>query len=1248
LEEKYTFQRIDVSNGLVNNHVSCFIQDKKGFIWIGTSGGLSFFDGYVFKNYTAHLDDTLSLNDNQVNSLCEDSKGNIWVGTREGLNKYQPQKDKFVAIPLRGNSALYNPAVNCLFADQKGKLWIGNRSNGITLLDINTNKISIVDLNQKLPNSNCQRAITSIVQDKNNVIWIGSTSGQIDYYIPEKDEFFSVSIPIEKQTNSKWPPATLFVDSDNLLWIGYQGYGLWTYNKTTGKFREFKQNTDGTGISYTHIKQICEPEKGKIWIGIDLGGINIYDKKSGFFHYIMNNYNDPFSLSADNIYAVYPDRQGNIWVGIYNNGINFYAPSNNVFRNYYPIPGCTNCLKRHTIKALSITPDGNLWIGTSGGGFSLLNTVDDEITQLGNTRNKIADHPYTTGVYTDWDGRIWFSSYTKGVAMYDNKTKRVRTVIDLHNSPSGSYFSMLQTTPQTLWVGSFGNGAAKINLTNYTVKYFIPQRRNSHSIASLNVMSILKDQAGQVWFGTDNGLSILEEDDTLFTNINKKTNSPIKITDNSVNTMYEDADGKIWIGTNAGISVFDPKLKQTTHYTEADGLESSSISSIIADQQGMIWISTSKGIARFDTASSRFIGYDKSDGLICDVFTRNACALGKDGRLFFGGFSGLTSFYPQELLVKRTNPELVFTDFKLFNQSVRPGESSPLKEVISNTQELKLSHKDYIFSIHFAALFYAKANKIKYQYKLEGFDQDWNTVTSSQRSATYTNLPGGEYTFFVRSTNADGQWCNNTISLKIKVLPPFWERWWFFVLVGIVVIGLISMVYTIRLTIVERQKKTLKLLVEQRTKELQDTNLEITKRNEEITNQNAQISDQAKELEKHRNHLEKLVKERTADLELAKDKAEESDRLKSSFLANMSHEIRTPMNAIIGFLGLLESDSLGSDEKKQYINIIRHNSDILLHLINDILDIAFIESGQMVISYSNENLSQLINSTLVNYQTSAILYNKPELKLTESIQESHIAIRTDHYRYKQILANLINNAIKYTEKGTISVGYLLKNGKAITYVRDTGVGIPSDKLSFIFEQFTKIEDHKSKLFRGAGLGLAISKRLVSLMDGEIWVESEINKGSCFYFSQSVCVETEQILHPVEQTIKPKLAGQFSGKFILVCEDDESSFKYLQQLFIKEDIRYKRAVTGTEAVEFIREGLQPDIILMDIKMPEMDGVEAAKIIRTNFNYTKPIIAVTAFATFEERRKYSLYFDEFTTKPATIEALTLVLSKFLKEA
>jgi signal transduction histidine kinase len=560
-----------------------------------------------------------------------------------------------------------------------------------------------------------------------------------------------------------------------------------------------------------------------------------------------------------------------------------------------------------------------------------------------------------------------------------------------------------------------------------------------------------------------------------------------------------DRQNNLWFGTYGnGLNKLLPasgegKPEGFLHFSEADGLSNNVIYTILEDNRGRLWMSTDNGISCFDPQRVTFTNFFSSDGLQSDQFYWSAGYENKKGKMFFGSMNGLNSFMPDDIIGSKPLPRVIITDFKIYNQSVKVGKEYNdhiiLTKSLLNTNRLVFSYKSSEFSIEFSALDYDQPEKIQYAYKMEGFDKDWTFVFSDRRFASYTNLPGKKYVFRVKAGNSLGIWNDIPTEIVIKILPPFWKSWWFIVGTVILISGLLFLIYKIRIYNIDQQKKNLKRSVEIRTAELSEANALLKEKQKEIVQQNA-------ELEKHRNNLEEMVHERTIELENARNRAEEADRLKSAFLANMSHEIRTPMNAIVGFSSLLLSE-LSETEKENYIRIINSNCENLMVLINDILDVSMIEANQIRI----EPLPIDIHPLLRELESMFRQKSKPGVDIILSMpMQKPLIMVTDPYRFRQVFINLLSNALKYTEKGEIIFGYQEPKDPVVFFVSDSGVGVDRKDFEKIFDYFMKLENSTTKLYKGAGIGLSISKKLVELMGGKIWLESEPGRGSVFYFS----------------------------------------------------------------------------------------------------------------------------------------------------
>ncbi|MGD2035228.1 MAG: ATP-binding protein, partial [Bacteroidales bacterium] len=706
--------------------------------------------------------------------------------------------------------------------------------------------------------------------------------------------------------------------------------------------------------------------------------------------------------------------------------------------------------------------------------------------------------------------------------------------------------------------------------------------------------------------------------------------------------MYEDSQRNFWIATNMGLELFDRKKDKFFHYTSDDGLPNNTIQGIQEDGDGNLWLSTNHGISKYIQGTKRtgrdtFRNYNVHDGLPANEFLKRSCFKNNEGYIYFGSIQGYVKFHPDSITDNLVVPPVVITDFQLIgNRDTAKREKSELLWSIHEKKVIHLSYLQADFSIKYAALNYVNPIKNRYRFKLEGYEDDWKDV-GNQRSATYTNLAPGKYTFKVMGSNNDFVWNDAPAIVKIIIHPPWWRTLGFIISASIVFVIIVMYLIRLRIMRLKDQKKVLELTVARRTEELSMANKLLQERQEEISKQN-------EELEKHRHQLEYLVEERTNELQAAKVKAEESDRLKSSFLANMSHEIRTPMNAIVGFSSLLGDSNLEGEDKAKFLEIIKNNSETLLTLINDILDISLIEANQLTM---NKEVFD-VNAMLSESEKFLLLDNENNLRIQfkPGSKDNVFTIFNDPVRFKQIVNNLLNNALKYTEKGHIIFGYDVEDNFVRFYVSDSGIGMNESDIEFIFNPFYKAENVESKLYRGAGIGLSITKNLVELMGGDIWVESKPDKGTTFYF---ILPKSESTPTSKKPEPSKKKNFEFEKATILVAEDEDTNYKLVETILSSTKADVIRAKDGAEAVGFVEKhkGIQNLIVLMDIKMPNMNGFEAQRKIKS-IRENIPVIAITAYAQATDKSRILIHkFDGYLSKPIYPEELLRIIDNFYSE-
>lgn len=1158
------FERLSIDDGLSHNWVRDIVQDNSGFVWFATQNGLNRYDGYKIVVYNYNDSDSSSLSSDYINDLHVDTDGKLWIATSGGgVSCYNKNYDAFQNFkPDRDDvSTICSENIEIIYHDSYGNIWFGSGDNGFSIYNKGVFE-NYLSKNDEVGISEVK--ITRICEGADGVMWIGTerhglykydySNKKIKNYKYNKEQAGSLS-----GNNIR----SLYCDNRGNLWVGTWGQGLNLYDKLSDKFIRFqKDGTVSNGISDNHIRIIYEDRDGVLWIGTKFGGLNkliehnmtfvsymhdendynslafnnisciyedsdgyfwvgnwdgglnLFNKSKGKFSHFKTVKNNDVSISDNDIFTLYEDGNGEVWVGTFGGGANLIVKNDAGFKQYQNKPDNQNSLNHNSVMSIYEDSDGTIWIGSDGGGLSKVKSKENQLhdfthySSSADNSNSISSNNVTC-VFGDSYGNLWVGTWGGGLNLFDRKKETFKHFTDEGNGSNNALivnvWTIFEDSRQNLWIGTAGNGLFLYNNGENSFKCFQNSVNNPNSLIGDNVWCIFEDSKNRLWIGTEKGISIINSLDTSALNFsNFVHNSTINksLAHGFVTSITEDELGNVWIGTKDGLSKaldLGGGKFEFKNYSQNEGLTENLICAIINYKQNL-WFSTNKGIIKFDIEKESFKNFNVTNGIKSYPFNFGASFKSRTGEFYFGGVNGLTVFNPDSIKINNIIPPIVLTDFQIFNKSVPIGENTPLKVSISQAKEIYLTHKESVFSLEYSALNYLFADWNEYAYFLEGFDSEekgWNYV-QNRRFVTYTNLDAGEYIFRVKGANNDGVWNQKGTSLKIIIKPPYWETWWFRLIILTLIAISLYMAYFIRVRSIQRNRRILKKLVVERTQELNETNTMLEEINEEVTQQKEEIMAQNDELLKHRNNLENLVAERTMELNIAKEKAEESDRLKSSFLANMSHEIRTPMNAIVGFSQLLALSDFNNVDRQGFIKNIKSNSNTLLRLIDDIIDISKLESKIDVFQNEQFDFNGFVNDI---YDNANVLNEKAELKilLDNKIEKNNFKLYSDRVRLRQVVENLIRNAYKYTESGHINIVCELNEEYLTIYVEDTGIGISKSNLEVIFDRFRTI-DISDKTYRGVGLGLSISKRIADLLKGKLLVESEVNKGSKFTFA----------------------------------------------------------------------------------------------------------------------------------------------------
>jgi len=1204
------------------------MQDSRGFMWIGTRDGLNRYDGYSFINYKYSAIDNNSLSSNVVTDVVEDKQGNLWIGTSIGLNKYDFKSGRFSRYQYDNknvNSLSYN-TINDLAIDHEGNLWIGMQKGGLDFFDIKKNKFTHYRHSETDSTSLSNDNVAIVLEDSKHKLWVATSAGGLNLFDRKRNSFKSYRHSDTDNTSISQNNVTaIFEDNSQRIWVGTMDAGLNLFDSDGGTFKHYLHSDKQAGtIAGNTILSIGMDLNNNLWVGSENAGLSIFNFQTGAINTHAHDDIDKNSINGNTIYSICRDRLGNMWLGAFSGGVNLFKRSTQSF-DHYRHTASPASLSNNFVLSLYEDNDKNLWVGSDGGGITVFNkngSVKQYIKQPGDENSISANYVLT--INQDHQGDYWIGTWSGGISVFNKGTGKFRHYLNDPANPNSlsnnNIYALIHTRDGNAWIGTYNGGLNRFGSKTKLFKTFRFDAHDAGSVSSDRIYSLFEDSKGNLWIGTfDGGLNKYNPATNSFTRFihDEKTNS---ISNNGVPDIFEDSKGRLWISTLLGLDLFDPVTGRFTVFNTKDGLPSDIIYAVREDKKGTLWVSTNNGLSNFDPVKRTFKNYTVEDGLQEDEFKSHSALQTNDGKLYFGGINGFNGFKPGQILKPAGFSPLVITDFQLFNKSLtiarNAQDPSPLKQEIVDTKSIILSYRQSVITMRYAALDYASADKNHYSYILENFDKEWNNV-GSRNTASYTNLPPGHYQFKLKYKNTAGNWSPVTLGLQITIVPPFWLTWWFKLLGLLGIIGLADVFFRYRIMLEKKQKLVLERLVEERTDSL--TKMTIDER----------ISREAAENARE-------------EAEKAKEDAEAANKAKSVFLATMSHEIRTPMNGVIGMASLLASTSL-TPEQEEYTETIKTSGDALLTVINDILDFSKIESGNMEIEEEDFDLRECIESVLDVFAEKS---SRSNLDLVYQVQHDVPAqIVSDSLRLRQILINLVGNAIKFTTQGEVFISVSVKSNQdevleLLFKVRDTGIGIPEDKMERLFKAFSQVDSSTTRKYGGSGLGLAISEKLVKIMGGEITVKSEVGIGTTFAFSIKTKIGNKAKRNYVYQNL-----AELENKRIMVIDDNLTNREIMETLLRQWKYEPVMASSGAEAIKLLTHAAAVDLVITDMKMPGMDGAQVAKEIKKQWPVL-PVILVSSVGGEHHKNEANL-FDAVLTKPVKHHVLHKLVTEQLKK-
>jgi signal transduction histidine kinase/ligand-binding sensor domain-containing protein/DNA-binding response OmpR family regulator len=1227
------FKSLTVDDGLSNSTIYCIYQDKKGYMWIGTSNGLNKYDGYNFTIYKHNTNNINTISDDFITSIDEDSKGNIWVGVWfGGLNKFDPETEKFTTYliePVEASSKSNN--VWDIHIDKEDNIWVGTLGGGLYLFDKTSATFKQYAHQPSNPDGISNNFVTSIYEDENDFLWIGTNGGGLNCFDKKKEVFLSYQHdPNNPNSLASNYINKLFIDKEKNLWIGTVDQGISILSPNRQQFTNHKAKNLPNNLNNNNVRSFFQDENNIIWIGTDGGGINFYDPKLQSFHNFKHIHDDPNGINTNVIFCLYKSKDNIVWVGNFQGGLNIYDKNTKKFQTYSYSDNSSGGLSYKTVMSVFEDSDNKIWIGTDGGGVNRYDPKTKEFKYYLNnsSKNKSISGNAIKSIFEDSGGNLWFGTYANGLNCFNKDSEEFthykHDPSDTTSLSNNDVWDIAEDLDNNLWIATLNGGLNLLDKETMTFKRF-HHLYPDNNIINGNIFSICVDKKkGGLWVGAITGLCYFDAKNKTIKNYLKERNSSSSLSSNDINVIYQDSQFNIWIGTKkGGLNLYNPASDNFTLYTEEDGLISDEIAAIIEDDQHNIWISSNKGLSKFDPKEKTFSSYTSADGLQSNEFMQGAACKTKNGELIFGGINGFNIFRPENIKNNYYIPEVYITRLLISNKEMKPGdEDSPLTKVISETKEISLNHKQNVISFELTALNYTNSDKNQYAYKLEGFDAknaDWNYV-GNRRLITFTNLNPKTYTLTVIASNNDGIWNKTGTSLTIHILPPWWRTMWFKLFFILFLITITLFWFRIRLYSIKKQKQKLEGLVLHRTKELAEEKEKVELQNKKILKQSEEI---------------KLISELV----------HKADQEKLQFFTNISHEIKTPLTLILGPLEKLLNSQLPRVKINDQLNRIHRNALNLKHLINQILYFRKIESNSTPLKATKCDILKLIKESTFAFSEIAKQNN---IKFYTTSKFKTLEGWIDREKFDKILSNLLSNAFKFTKKGgevSIHVSKTVDKIEKRSFqyakiqVKDNGIGISSDKIGRVFERFYQVENASEEPSGGSGIGLSIVKLLTELHYGKINVESNLGKGTCFTLliplgkehlnSNEILVENLKPVLTSEKKRKP-LAKNGSPK-LLIVEDNLDLRLYLNDI-LNEQYEVIEAKNGKEGL-ILAKRHYPTLILADIMMPKMDGLEMCNKLKTNIKTSHiSIILLTAKSLHSDKIEgLKIGADDYIYKP-----------------
>lgn len=1305
---KCSIKHYSTEDGLSQDGILCITKDSEGFMWFGTSDGINRFDGRDFITYKSRPGDSSSLSNNKIRNIIEDKAGYLWVKTYDNkVYRFDKRTEKFLAIP-EGVASGKTPsaAIEKLVPSKSGDMWLITAHQGM-LCAVNNAQSAVPQIYSYGKNLTgdfkiCNDRINFLFEDSYGKVWVGTPDGLCCLDKSNGRYYKQVAFAGKQLVFGSGFNFTCATERNGILYFGTTSGQMVSFNVSSGNFKtidiakDIKLNailasgsgniyvsTDhglaiinpkNTAITYAGTRQskimrsLFEDRSGKIWIEPENNGVLKYDPQTQQFK-LYTQKTDQYTAGHHTNYSVFETANGVLWTILRGGGFGYYDPQKDDIAYFFDQPGTPNQQFSNIISAYYADDTDVLWLSGHEGGVNkiIFQPENFEHHQLnGDLLNKSRND--VRSMLKDKRGRLWIGTKDGQLYVFKNGKKLDNVLVNMPQNKTGSIYTITEASDGVVWMGTKGNGLLMaVPVTNdgskYTVKRFTPDPHNVNSLSNKQVYSVIEDSKHRVWVGTFGGglnLVVKNGNDLIFKNYkNAFKNYPIA-TCNVIRNLNQDNKGRIWIATNNGLVIFDPdkgmpdnyiftryvktpgditglgnNSVQVIHkdrsgqmwvgtfggglykqlpdvngrlqfkfYTKANGLPNDIILGMVDDAKGNLWIATENGLSRYDPKTEQFNNYGSYEGIADNRFSEAACLRSHSGQLFFGCSDGFISFYPDKVHNKKFNANIALTNLNINNKNIIPGvKNGPLTYALDKTDQVMLKYDQNLIGIDYTVLDYRASNKVQYAYMLEGADKDWNYV-KNKRQATYTNLSPGKYTFKVKSVSNDLFTNIPQKSVLITILPPPWLTIWAYI--GYFILLAIAVVIARRIIITMIRLRN-KIVVEHKLTEL-----------------------------------------------------------KLGFFTNISHELKTPLTLIVSPLKEIEKNEKLSARGRDYINVVNKNTARMIRFINQLLDFRKAQSGKMRLKVSKVEIVGLMRE-ISQYFNQLSHEKNIELLIVSDVDELYAWV--DEEKIDIVIYNLLSNAFKFSPPGTtikIEIKYTGGENTFCIVVTDEGSGVSPDKLDDIFELYYENDKAGMNNQKGTGIGLALSKELILSHNGNIRavnnplggmsfvIELKLNKNHFDAHHVDFVEEqhTQQLIETAvaendAETAPDKKHEQAAGKqHVLIVEDNADLRKFLCSQ-LEPTYLIKSAADGAEGLK-IANTLMPDLIISDVMMPNMDGIEMLNQLKNNLATSHiPVILLTARSSVEnqiEGLKYGA--DFYITKPFHTDFILASVESLLK--